>query len=88
MAVLHSFMQVGTPTVYRLPGAKMIYRRIARPLLFTQDAENAHEHTLEMLSGISHLALPPGRDVFTHTRLQVEVAGAGVSQPGWTRGGV
>ncbi len=59
----------------------MIYRRVARPLLFAQDAENAHEHTLEMLARISHLALPPGRDVFTHTRLQVEVAGLSFPNP-------
>ena len=59
----------------------MIYRRTARPLLFMQDAENAHEHTLELLSNISHLALPPGRDVFTHTRLRVEVAGLAFPNP-------
>lgn len=53
----------------------MIYRRVARPLLFAQDAESAHEHTLKMLARISHLALPPGRDVVTHARLRVEVAG-------------
>lgn len=59
----------------------MIYRRIARPLLFAQDAESAHEHTLEMLSGISHLALPPGKGVFTHSRLQAEVAGLAFPNP-------
>ena len=59
----------------------MIYRRVARPLLFAQDAENAHEHTLDMLARISHLSLPPGRDVFTHTRLRVEVAGLSFPNP-------
>ena len=59
----------------------MIYRRTARPLLFTQDAENAHEHTLEMLARISRFSLPPGREVFTHDRLRVEVAGLTFPNP-------
>ena len=59
----------------------MIYQRAVRPLLFARDAEAAHEHTIEMLAGMSRLPLPARPGVFTHARLRVEVGGITFPNP-------
>lgn len=59
----------------------MIYRRAVRPLLFTQDAETAHERTIELLASINALQFPVGSGVYTHARLQTEIAGLTFPNP-------
>ncbi len=59
----------------------MIYQRAMRPLLFSQDAETAHERTIEMLAGMSGLPLPASTGVYTHSRLRVEVGGLTFPNP-------
>ena len=58
----------------------MIYRSALRPLLFTQEAEKAHERTLLMLEAISRTA---GRTIgaFKRPELSVEVAGISFPNP-------
>ncbi|HZO88616.1 MAG TPA: quinone-dependent dihydroorotate dehydrogenase [Chthonomonadaceae bacterium] len=57
----------------------MIYRRALRPLLFAQDPEAAHERTIELLATAARL--PAVRRVFTHAKLQTEVAGIRFPNP-------
>lgn len=62
----------------------MFYQRLARPVLFSQDAETAHERTIEMLATLdraSEMRLPGNGHVFTHARLQVEIAGISFPNP-------
>ena len=62
----------------------MFYRRLARPVLFSQDAETAHERTIEMLATLDRagqMRLSGGESVFTHARLCVELAGLTFPNP-------
>ncbi len=59
----------------------MFYRSAVRPMLFLQDAENAHERTLEMLASANGLPLRAGRRALTHSRLQTTVAGIAFPNP-------
>ncbi len=59
----------------------MIYKRALRPLLFSRDAEWAHEYTLEMLRHIPSAAARLGGPVVTHKALQTEVAGIKFPNP-------
>lgn len=59
----------------------MFYRRALRPLLFTQDAETAHERTLRALATMSGLNLPTGRRPYTDPRLATEIAGISFPNP-------
>ncbi len=59
----------------------MIYQRAVRPLLFSQDAETAHERTIQMLAGMSGLRVPASMGVYTHSRLRVEVGGLTFPNP-------
>ena len=59
----------------------MFYQRIARPFLFTQDAETAHERTIEMLAAMSEVRFPTRSSAFTHSRLSQQVAGLTFPNP-------
>ncbi len=59
----------------------MIYRRAVRPVLFSQDAETAHERTIALLASASNLPLHAGRSPFTHTKLASSIAGLKFPNP-------
>lgn len=59
----------------------MIYRGAVRPVLFSQDAETAHERTIDMLAALCEFKVPGRRRVVTHARLQTEVAGITFPNP-------
>src|SRR5712671_1751053 len=59
----------------------MFYRSAVRPVLFTVDAEFAHERTLEILSTAGRLPFVSSHQAFTHARLQTCVAGVQFPNP-------
>ena len=59
----------------------MFYRRIARPALFAQDPEKAHELTIEMLATAANTLASAGRRVQTSERLKMTVAGMAFPNP-------
>ncbi len=58
-----------------------MYKRTLRPLLFSRDAEWAHEYTLDMLRRIPGAAARLSGPVITHEALQTEVAGIKFPNP-------
>ena len=59
----------------------MFYRRVARPVLFAQDPEKAHELTIEMLATAASSPLGASRRVQTHAKLKMTVAGMEFPNP-------
>ncbi len=59
----------------------MFYRRALRPLLFTQNAETAHERTLDMLAAASRLTGRVPIRSLAHPALQVKLAGLTFPNP-------
>jgi dihydroorotate dehydrogenase len=59
----------------------MFYRRTLRPLLFSLDAEFAHERALEMLSAAGKLPFIASHQAFTNSRLRTTVAGIEFPNP-------
>ena len=59
----------------------MFYRRALRPVLFTVDAEFAHERTMEILSAAGRLPFISSHEAFTHARLRTCVAGIDFPNP-------
>lgn len=59
----------------------MFYRSALRPILFTVDAEFAHERTLEILSAAGRLPFISSHQAFTHARLRMCVAGIDFPNP-------
>lgn len=59
----------------------MFYRSAVRPVLFTVDAEFAHERTLEILSAAGRLPFVSSHQAFTHVRLRTCVAGIDFPNP-------
>lgn len=59
----------------------MFYQRALRPVLFTVDAEFAHERTLEILSAAGRLPFVSSHQSFTHSRLRTCVAGIAFPNP-------
>jgi dihydroorotate dehydrogenase len=59
----------------------MFYQSAVRPILFSLDAEFAHERTLEMLSVAGKLPFVSSHQAFTHARLRACVAGIEFPNP-------
>ena len=59
----------------------MFYRSALRPLLFSLDAEYAHERTLEMLAAFARLPFASSDRAFTHACLKTSVAGIEFANP-------
>src|SRR5579871_1074866 len=59
----------------------MIYRRVLRPILFTQDSEIAHERMIRLLALASRLPLVSHRPAYRHPRLCVALAGLDFPNP-------
>ena len=59
----------------------MFYRRALRPLLFSLDAEFAHERTLQILSAAGRLPFALSNRAFTHASLRSCVAGIEFPNP-------